>query len=551
MNGKVTANFKGVSLDTILDTVCPPEYRRLGFAARVDGPATATWSNGDVRTIAVSSTLALSPSQPTPAGEVPATGVIDATYTQRNGGVDLRSLDLHLPESDFVARGSIGAYPVTSASSLNVDFHSRDLSEFDSVLRSLGLERNGRKGAAALPAVLTGQADFQGSWTGSLIKPHIAGTLKATQLAIEIPSEAGDSTQPRPELHFVHFDSVGAEGSYSPTQISIQHAQLVRGDSKIALSGTLDASQAPSTIPRRRSSGNSQPAYDGDSVLRAHVDAANVDVADLQPFFAQKLPVAGSFNAQFTADGPLRAPAASGSLQMDRGVVYGESVTQIRVQAALAGHKLNVVSARAIEAGGVLSAAGSYDFNARTFDINAHGAQVDIARIAWVGRHNYEAAGKISVDLTGSGSLDDPRLNARATVESLALGGQRFGVFEVSAHTSGHQLMYDATTQLQGADLHLKGQTALGSGYATQARSTFRNSTSARCFAWRTLRPSAPNPRWPEQSPSTGRSPKSSNFAAKPSFTNWQSPSPAFISKAKAACTPRSPMAASASILST
>ena len=198
MNGKVTANFKGVSLDTILNIVCPPQYRRLGFAAGVDGPAIATWSNGDVRTIAVSSTLALSPSQKPPAGEVPATGALDATYTQRNGGVDLRNLELHLPASDFTARGSLGAYPVTSASVLTVALHSRDLSEFDSVLRSLGLERNGKRGTAALPVSLMGQADFRGSWTGSLMKPHIAGTLKATQLAVEMPSVAGDSTQPRP-----------------------------------------------------------------------------------------------------------------------------------------------------------------------------------------------------------------------------------------------------------------------------------------------------------------------------------------------------------------
>ncbi|MGB8028176.1 MAG: translocation/assembly module TamB domain-containing protein [Terracidiphilus sp.] len=469
VNGKVAANFKGVSLDTVLDIVCPPPYRRLGFDARVNGPASATWSNGDARTIAVSSTLVMSPSQQTPAGEAPATGVIDATYTQRNGGVDLRDLELHLPASEFVARGSLGAYPVTSASALTVDFHSHDLSEFDTVLRSLGLSRNGKSGTAALPVSLTGQADFRGSWTGSLIKPHIAGTLKATQLAVEIPSEAGDSNEPR----LVHFDSVRVEGSYAPTQISIQHAQLLRGDSRIALSGTLDTAIAAGTVPRRRSAGSPQPAYDGDSVLRAHVDAANIDVADLQPFFDQSLPVTGSFDAQFTADGPLRAPAASGSAQMDRGVVYGEPVTQIHVQAAMADHRLKVVSARATDAGGVLTASGSYDFNARTFDLDAHGSQIEIARVTWVDRHNLEAAGKLSIDLTSSGSLDDPRLNARATVESLALGGQQFGAFEVSAQTAGHNLTYDATTQLQGADLHLKGQTVLRSGYATQARVDF------------------------------------------------------------------------------
>ncbi len=482
MNGNVTANFKGVSLDTILEFVCPAQYRRLGFAARADGPATATWTNGDVRTLAVSSKLALSPPQQPPGGEAPVTGAIDATYTQRNGGVDLRDLELHMPASDFVARGAIGAYPVTSASSLSVHFHSRDLSEFDSVLRSLGLSRNGRSGTAALPVALKGDADFDGSWTGSLIKPHIMGALKAAQLAVEMPSASGDSTPPRQ----VDFDSVQAQGSYSPSQISIQHAELLRGNSKIELAGTLDASTGSTTTldhpgsesgaaaaRRSRLTSSMQPAYDGNSVLHAHVNAANVDVADLQPFFTANLPVAGIFDAQLIADGPLRAPIASGSLEMNSGVVYGEPLKQVRVQAAIVGRRLTVTSARASEADGQITASGGYDLDSKVFNVNAHGSEIDIAHIGWINRHDYEAAGKLSVDLNGSGTLDDPILNAHATVESLALGGQRFGAFEVSAHTTGHHLEYDATTQLQGADLHLKGQTALASGYQTQARVDF------------------------------------------------------------------------------
>ena len=154
----------------------------------------------------------LEPLGQTPAGEAPATGVIDATYTQRNGGVDLRKLELHLPASELEAHGELGAYPVTSASALNVDFHTHNLEEFDTALRSLGFKRNGRAGTAALPLALAGQADFLGIWTGSLVKPHLAGSLKATQIALEMPAAGGNPGQPQ----FVRMDSVEAAGSYSP-----------------------------------------------------------------------------------------------------------------------------------------------------------------------------------------------------------------------------------------------------------------------------------------------------------------------------------------------
>ncbi len=183
VNGKVTANFSGVSLDTVLDMVAAPPYRRLGLDGRLNGPAVAKWTNGLPSTVSVIALFGMSPSKQIPQGEVPANGVIDATYTQHDGAVDLRKLELHLPGSDLEAHGRLGAYPVNRSSALNVDFHSSNLAEFDAVLRSLGLNRNGRAGTAALPVALSGQAEFHGSWAGSLVEPQISGSLKATQLA--------------------------------------------------------------------------------------------------------------------------------------------------------------------------------------------------------------------------------------------------------------------------------------------------------------------------------------------------------------------------------
>ncbi len=191
MDGKVAAEFKNVTLDTILGMVCAPAYRRLGIDALVNGPARAEWSKGDAQSISVTAALDLSPSARAPQGESPATGAIDATYTQRTGAVDLRKLELHLAASELEAHGTIGAYPVTRASAINVNFHSHNLGEFDTVLRSLGFKRDGKSGVAAIPVALTGEAGFQGSWTGSLVKPHLAGVLKATDLTVEIPTEAG------------------------------------------------------------------------------------------------------------------------------------------------------------------------------------------------------------------------------------------------------------------------------------------------------------------------------------------------------------------------
>ncbi len=461
VNGKVNADFKGVALDTVLEMVVAPEYQRLGLDARLDGTAVATWFNGQGRNVSVTANFGLSPSGQTPAGEVPATGVIDATYTQRSGGVDLRKLELHLPASELEAHGVLGAYPVTSPSTFSVDFHSHDLGEFDTALRSLGLKRNGRAGTAALPLALTGQADFLGIWTGSLLKPHLSGDFKATQIALEMPAADGNPGQPQ----FVRMDSVEAMGSYSPSQIAIQHALLLRGKTRIALSGTLDASPRP------------QAAFDANSVVHARIEAANVDAADVQPLLVAaggpSLPLEGAFSARIQADGPLHAATASGSIEMDRGNIYGEPFAQLRIEGAMANQVLKVTSATLREAGGTVSASGSYDIKTRGFQAEAQGAGFDISRIGWVRQQNLDVTGRLGFSITGSGTLDDPRLEGRAAVSAFTLAGQRFGTLEATAHTTGHTFAYNVNAQLNEAALALRGETVLDSGYATKAQFDF------------------------------------------------------------------------------
>ncbi len=216
-----------------------------------------------------------------------------------------------------------------------------------------------------------------GSWTGSLVKPHLAGSLKATQIALEMPAAGGNPGQPQ----FVRMDSVEAAGSYSPAQIAIQHAQLLRGKTRIALSGTLDAS------PRPRTRHSTPTPLCMRTLKREPMSMSQTCSRSLSRPVARSLPLAGAFNARIQADGPLHAPTASGSVEMDRGNLYGEPFAHLRIQGAMANQVLKLTSATLSEAGGTISASGSYDFKAKSFQVDAHGAGIDISRIGWVRQH--------------------------------------------------------------------------------------------------------------------------------------------------------------------
>ena len=459
VNGRVAASFKDISLDTTLDMVGRGPFEHLGLNALLNGLAEATWINGDNRTLTVAAKLSLAPSaQPVP-GEVPATGLVDATYTQRDGSVDLHNLQVSLPSSSLQAHGHLGAYPISSPTGLILDFHSHNLSEFDTVLRDLGLARNGRQGAAALPVALSGQADFHGTWAGSLVDPHIGGTARATELAVELPpSSKNESGKPQS----IRFDTAEVTGSYSAAGIDIVRAQLNRGPGAISFSGSLAAAIEPAGTK-----------FDANSILRLHLRAAKAPLGELLPLTGRSLPLTGLLNAQFDASGSLRSLTGSGWLELDGGTIYGESVSRIRIQGKVANQVLQLTSATVNDDAGIIQLNGSYGFASQRFQLDARSAALDVSRIDWLSRHSLAITGNLDFSVVGSGTLDDPRLEARATIASLALSGEPLGSLSFVAHTADRSLTYDVSTRLEAAELSVHGRTALAGEYQTQAKLDF------------------------------------------------------------------------------
>jgi translocation and assembly module TamB len=476
VDGKVNAEFRNVALDTVLDVVGQPPFQRIGLNTQLNGPANATWSRGDVNTLMVKSTMNLSPGAQGLAGEAPATGMIDATYTQRDGALDLRALNVNLPASRVSASGRVGAYPLTSATALTVDFESRNLGEFDTILRDLGLKRDGASGTAALPVALGGEADFHGTWAGSLMSPRLAGTLKASQLSFDLPP-----MNPGGKPQTIHWDSVDADGSYDAEHIAIVRAQLQHGTALIAVDGTLVAAvPVPALIPGKRSPrapslarGDEMPAFDAGSVLHAHIRAGKIATGDLMPLAGLDLPVTGSLDAQITIDGPVRAVGGSGWAQLNDAVVYGEPVTSLRAQGSLTNQAVKVTSFDVRNKAGTVSGSGTYDLKTRQFQGEARGSGIEVVKIERLRTTGEAIAGRLDFAVSASGTRDDPNVEGHATVTGLAIEGRDIGALNLTAHTVDHALHYDATSNFESAELAVHGQTELRGDFQTQAKIDF------------------------------------------------------------------------------
>ena len=460
-NGKVDAVLKNVSLDTILDIVGQDPFKRLGLDARFSGSATAVWANGDVQTLSVTSKLNVNSSGKSIPDEVPATGLIDATYTHRDGAVDVRRLEIRLPASTIQAHGHLGAYPLSSPTGIFVDVESGDLDEFDPLFSDLGLTRNGQTGIEALPVSLDGEANFHGTWSGSVVDPHISGKLEATNLAIEMPSNDASGT-----ARTLHLDSVSATGSYSALRVAIEQSQLRQGHASLSVSGTLSATGSP-----RGPSG--RPLFDSNSLVDAHLRASDVKLDDLQPLVAQKLPIAGTLAAQVDANGPLRKMNGDGWVELERGLIYGEPVAHIRALGKIVGDVVQLTTVTVDDDAGKITGWGSYDILSRKFRLDARAAGLDLAKIQRIRDQNLQVAGNLGFSVTSSGTLDDPHMEAHASLTGLNVSGEPFGGVEVYAHADNHKLTYDVKTRLEATELSAYGQTDLRGENETEATLNF------------------------------------------------------------------------------
>jgi len=236
---------------------------------------------------------------------------------------------------------------------------------------------------------LTGQGDFHGTWTNSLVDPHIAGAAKATQLAIELP--AAPATKPlSPQLIGdnaacpVRYDR--SAGSYAAERIAISHSELRRGKSDIA--STAHSTQFPraslNSTPTPRSTHTCAPAKSASTICsRSPARACH------------------HWNTRYTASDRRPIHALGGSAgQNSTELPCTASQSRISAPSTMANQLLNLASVTASAPPGNLSASGSYDLKSRHFQVDAKGSAIDVAKIETLHRQDPGALGKLGFTVT-------------------------------------------------------------------------------------------------------------------------------------------------------
>lgn len=442
--GTLDLKLANVSVAQGLRAILPAKspLHRLRIASIGDGRVQMRWAGS----IANADTIIDLDAHALPtasSSELPLAGSVHATYHGRSDRIDVTGVNLAARATRISATGAIG-----TESQLRVSVNTSDLSEIDSVGHALS---SGEQ--QSIPAIIHGQASFNGTLTGKLISPTIAGRLQATDFDTTLPewsrTPAASQAAPTSALtipHTMHWDSLVADVIYSPSLMSTRNTLLKRGTAQIAGSASV---------------GLHDGQLNPDSHVEARLRVHDADLQELQSLAGISYPVSGSVNGETHITGTLENLGGLGHLQIAGGTLYGELYRSVAADVQFQGKQVDLRNVVLQQNSGHATGGGTYNFDTRTFAFNVTGSNFDLAHLSRLQTKKLSIGGHADFSASGSGTISSPTVNANLAITGLLLGGEPAGDLHATAMTHGADLHLEAHTNMQLASANLNGDVQL------------------------------------------------------------------------------------------
>lgn len=458
----IDATLTKIPLRTIMDITAPEHYGDLGFDTAVTGPVKVEWGGAkDVAsTVEVDGNLTFAPTGTTRSGvlsNVPVTGQTLAHYTGKNETVLIQSFTARTPGSTLETSGVLGVNEGDPLTVLHTDLTVNNLGEFDQLLTTLDLEGNGKRGAAAIPVVLHGALQFNGTARGAIADLDVKGHLQAQNVEFAL-----DKTD-------VLIDSVEADGEYSPDGgVALANSTIRRGTAVLNVEGKI--------VPRRDSSHRGAPVYLWDSgmALDATVQLADAQAADVLQIAGQqqRVPLTGTVALNAHVVGTLDDMGGGGHLSLTNGVAYGEPYDSAVADLTVQGKDIVANNAVVKMHGMQLAGNAGYDLGTERFHGHVEGNGLVLSKVVAWQRMKTSLDGVASIVADANGTASQPGLKASLKLADATYEGHPIGNATADIHSEGQSLFFTAVSTLVGAKVNATGQVQLTGDYQSQAKLT-------------------------------------------------------------------------------
>ena len=455
-----------IALRTIFE-IAAPKTKDYGFDTAFSGPVHAEWGGPATEiadTMNVDAQVKFAPTGVHPRNaiaNIPLTGEIVAHFRGKTQVINVDHLIARTPQSSVEASGIVGVNKGDPLTELRADINVRDLGEYDQLLTSLGVEANGKKGAAALPLVLHGSLAFQGTARGKLAELDIKGHLQATDLFVHAGSQAD-----------VHIDSVVADAEYAPhTGLAVASSTIKRGSAVLTATGSF----TPRRVVSRH--GSVSYVYDDQSTVGANLTLNDASLEDVLDLAGQKgkYPVTGTLSVNGHAAGTLKALDGVATIRLVNGTAYGERYDSVAVDASVKGKQIEATQLVVMLHGMQVTGNGGYNLANEQLHAHLEGDDLRLSKFDLVQKQNVPADGVLNLLADAHGTIAEPGLTAKLHLADLTYNGKALGQAAVDLHTQGKTAVLDLNSTLVGASIQGSATTQLVGDYATDARITLQH----------------------------------------------------------------------------
>jgi autotransporter translocation and assembly factor TamB len=364
-------------------------------------------------------------------------GEVTVNYDQRAGKIALGNSQLALGSTHLGVSGTLGQ-------TLSVHIDSRNLNEFLPLFPLLG-----EAPPEQIPIALkNGLASFDGSVTGPLANPHIAGKIDVTNFLLD----------KRPIDHLASTFDIDKAAADLHT-LTLDQAKLhVEGQGRVGLRNW---------------------KLEDSSSVSALLSVRDSDLQKLLVDNGMEAPVSGSLTATMRVSGSFESPLVNANVDLQNVTAYDEHFERAHADVTLTATAMEVTNADLRSGRAQITGSGAYNHPASDwsdgavrFDIVSN--RLSLPEIHHVQEFRKGLAGELDLKANGTakvvkGNVSLASLNGQLSLKNAVVDGQSYGNLQLTATTRLPVLALSAKVDFRGIQIQGSGEWRMEGDYPGEA----------------------------------------------------------------------------------
>ncbi len=373
--------------------------------------------------------------------QFPIIGHAEGVYRFGPVELELANLNASTRATQIHASGTL-----SSTAALNVSVTTTNLGEWQPVFTAAGY-------AGQIPVRLKGHASFNGTATGRLSQISIAGNLQSQDFETLIPA-----TSHTPEK-LVDWNALQADIQLSPSVFAVRNAILSRDPDSVKFDVRVQLDHRQFTDA---------------SLIQARLDTQNADLPGILALVGYTYPLTGIVDLHLQVAGTRVAPHGQGTIHLRDGSIYGEPVERFSSDLSFNGEDAELKDIQLTHYDSKVTGDAAFNPSSEAFHFMLTGTNFDLGRISVLQGGRIAVTGRADFTAQGSGTVQQPALNAAIHLRELTFDQERAGDFTIKAVSQGAELKISGQSQFEQADLKIDGDIHLRDDWPSDVYFRFR-----------------------------------------------------------------------------